>query len=202
MKPLLILLFVAFLSTCVRAQSEPGFVLESEEDGVKVYVREETNGDMTVRALTRARAQVPGVQAVLDNAPAYPEWVHRCDAAYVVAGGKANNYVFVSGIDMPFPFRDKEVVARVQQRTEADGQYTRTITAEPAAIPPTQGRDRQINYQGEWRVTPLSATQVEVQVTVRTDAGSGLPTWLRKEIMTGGPSKTIANLRRRLEQAR
>ena len=202
MKPLLSILFVLLLGTCVRAQTDDGFVLESEEDGVKAYIREESNGDMTVLVRTQARAQVQGVREVLNDAAGYSQWVHRCDGAYVVEGGTTNNYVFVSGIDMPFPFRDKEVVARVLQHTAQDGQYTRTITAEPDAIPPTKGRDRQTIYLGEWLVTPLSGSEVEVQVTVRTDAGSGLPNWLRKEIMTGGPLKTIINLRRRVEQAR
>ncbi len=196
------LLFVLFLCTCVRAQTTADFMLEADDEGVRIYVREEANGDMTVRANTRARAQVPGVRAILNDAAAYPQWVHRCDAAYIVEGGTRNNYVFVSGIDMPFPFRDKEVVARVLQQTGANGQYIRTITAEPGAIPPTKGRDRQVTYFGEWRVTPLSPTEVEVQVTVRTDAGSGLPSWLRKEILTGGPARTMVNLRKRVEAAR
>lgn len=166
---------------------------------MKIYVREEANGDLSVKAVTRARAQVQGVRQVLDDAPNYPEWVHRCDGAYIVDGGDLDDYVFVSGIDMPFPFRDKEVVARVEQGTDRSGILTRTITASPAAIPATKGRDRQEVYSGEWVITPLADGKVEIQCTVRTDAGAGLPAWLRKEIITGGPVKTIANLRRRLE---
>ncbi len=196
------MLLLLLLSTCVRAQAPSDFVLEANADGVKIFVREEPNGDMTVRATTKARAQVPEVRAILDDAVAYPQWVHRCDAAYILEGGAADDYVFVSGIDMPFPFRDKEVVARVLQHTDVNGQYTRTITAEPGAIPPNKGRDRQTTYFGEWRVTPLSPTQVVVEVTVRTDAGAGLPNWLRKEILTGGPARTMVNLRQRVEAAR
>lgn len=199
--PLTLLIFV-LVCTSGRAQSNDGMTLESEENGVRVYVRAEDNGDMTVRVVTQARTQVQAVQEVLDATKRYPEWVHRCDEAYSVAGGTADNYVFVSGIDMPFPFRDKEVVARVEQHRQSDGSLIRTITSEPDAIPETKGRDRLTVYHGEWVITPLADGEVELQCTVRTDAGAGLPNWLRKEIMTGGPSKTITNLRERLSPAR
>jgi hypothetical protein len=183
----------------VYAQSSPDFELRSDEDGVRIYTREETDGQLSVRVQTRARTQVQRVRETLDAAGAYAEWVHRCDGAYIVSGGTADDYIFVSGIDMPFPFSDKEVVARIQQYQTTDGVYVRTITGDPTAVPNDRGRDRPAVYLGEWRVTPLAGGQVELMCTVRTDAGAGLPSWLRKEILTGGPARTIANLRRRLE---
>ncbi len=176
-------------------------MLDADKDGVQVFVRQETNGEMSVRVMTRARTQVQTVRAILDDAAGYPNWVHRCDRAYIVDGGRADDYIFVSGIDMPFPFGDKEVVARVTQQVDDRGVYTRTIAGSPEAIPPTDGRDRPTVYDGEWVVSPQPDGTVLLQVTVRTDAGSGLPNWLRREIMTGGPVKTVTNLRRILEAA-
>ena len=188
---------------CVLAQTADGFTLQAEDDDVRVFVREEANSDMSVRVITVARAEVAAVKATLDDAESYSEWVHRCDGAYVVKGGSPDNYVYVSGIDMPFPFRDKEVVARINQWINEQGVLTRTITATPHAVPNENGRDRLTVYSGEWVVSPLPGERtVELQCTVRTDAGSGLPGWLRREILTGGPAQTVANLRRRLEAAR
>ena len=198
-----------FLCTCGPAlpkliaqatQDNGGYLLEREEDGVSVYVREESNGDMSVRVTTAAGTQVQRVREVLDDAPRYPQWVHRCDEAYVVDGGGPDNYVFVSGIDMPFPFRDKQVVARIDQVLDGQGVLRRTITAEPSAIPSSDDRDRLTVYRGEWVVSPHSGG-VTLQCTVRTDAGAGLPNWLRKDILCGGPMKTMVNLRERLEAA-
>ena len=203
----LTLLACLLLCTCgpaplfAQADVEPAFVLDADDGDVRVYVRQELNGEMSVRVITRARTQVQTVRAVLDDAASYPEWVHRCDGAYIVEGGRADDYLFVSGIDMPFPFGDKEIVARVVQKMDGAGVLTRTITGSPRAIPATQGRDRPTVYDGEWVVSPQSDGTVLLQVTVRTDAGTGLPNWLRKEIMTGGPVKTVTNLRRRLEAA-
>lgn len=195
-----IFLFTLLVCTCVRAQKDDGFVLQAEEEGVKIFTRDGQDGVMQVRTRTRARTRVQRVREVLDDAGRYPEWVHRCDTAYTLGSG--NEFIFVSGIDMPWPFTDKEVVARVRQHVNAQGVFTRTIVAEPDAVPNDGSRDRQHNYHGQWRVSPLPNGYVLLECTVTTDAGAGLPGWLRKEILTGGPMQTLQNLRRRLELAR
>ena len=196
------LLFLAIALTCVPAKLVgQDFALQGEEEGVSVYTRTEKDGQLSVRVETEVASTVPRVKATLDDAARYDEWVHRCDGAYIVEGGEEDNYVFVSGIDMPFPFGDKEVVARIRQRLRPDGSLVRLIAGDPAAVP-ASGRDRPGVYDGEWVVTPLAGERVSIRVTVRTDAGAGLPLWLRKEVMTGGPVKTVINLRRRLEAAR
>ena len=193
-------LITVFLLTCGPVLAQTDFELEEESDGVTVYVRPEANGEFSVRVETTVATDVAGVKAVLDDAGHYVDWVHRCDGAYIVEGGQPDDYVFVSGIDMPFPFRDKEIVARVVQYDKSDGTMVRSIVGEPGAVAPTSGRDRPGVYVGEWVVRPLTDRQVHVQVTVRTDAGNGVPMWLRKEIITSGPAKTVGNLRRLLEQ--
>ena len=175
--------------------------LEVEENGVRVYVRPEAGSDMSVRVVTTAQTSVAAVKKVLDDAPAYPEWVHRCEEAYVAPGGTPDDYVYYSHIDMPFPFQDKEVVARIHQSANpSTGVLTRTITAEPDALPANKGRDRLTAYEAVWILTPKAGGRVEIICQVRTSAGSGLPMWLRKEIMTGGPAQTVANLKERLER--
>ena len=199
---IIILIALCCFADGLSAQSTAdGFTLESEEAGIRVWVREEDGGDMSVRVGTLANVPVADVMAVLDDAAAYPEWVHRCSDARRLPGGTDDNYVYFSAIDLPFPFRDKEVVARIRQWIDAGGTLHRTITAEPDALPSAEGRERMTVYSGEWLVRPTEQG-VSLQCTVRTDAGSGLPGWLRREILTGGPARTMANLRQRLEAAR
>lgn len=202
----LFLLAIIFASTQVPgklAGQSTEWSLEVEEDGVQVYVRPEAGSDMSVRVVTTATTTVAAVKQVLDDAPAYPEWVHRCEEAYVAPGGQPDNYIYYSHIDMPFPFQDKEVVARIYQTTDpSTGVLTRNISAEPEALPETKGRDRLTAYEAVWTLTPKPNDQVEIICQVRTSAGSGLPMWLRKEIMTGGPAQTVANLKARLEKGR
>ncbi|MEL7159442.1 MAG: START domain-containing protein, partial [Bacteroidota bacterium] len=191
--------FLALTQVPAWGQEEAPFELRADEHGVKVYTRPESNDDMSVRVTTTADAKVSDVLAVLDGAPAYPEWVHRCREAYVLPGGSSDQYTYYSRVRMPFPFQDREVVAAITQNIDSGtGVLARYISATPEALPPTKGCVRMDTYEAIWIVTPTSEG-VDISCTVRTSAGSGLPAWLRREIMTGGPVKTVRNLVARLE---
>lgn len=196
----LLLLIGALTQVQAKGQEQNPFVLEAEEDNVKVYVRPESNGEMSVRVETSARTTVTSVLAVLDDAPNYPQWVHRCAEAYVVPGGTTNAYTYYSRLNLPFPLKDREVVAAIHQGIDPEtGVLSRHITSTPDALPPTKGCNREAVYEADWVISPLGSGEVSISCTVRTAAGSGLPNWLRREIMTGGPVKTVRNLVVRLE---
>jgi len=191
-----------FALTLVQGQviGQGSFELRADDGGVKVYVRSEANDEMSVRVTTSAQATVSQALATIDDAPQYPEWVHRCSEAYVLPGGDANAYTYYSRIDMPFPFGDREVVGTISQLIDPQtGILTRTIQADPEAIPPNKGVDRIGLYSAIWIIAPNAHGGIDISCTVRTAAGAGLPNWLRKEVMTGGPAKTVRNLVARLE---
>lgn len=198
---LFLMIFLAGTQVQGFGQQHPVFTLEADEDGVQVFVRPESNDEMSVRVVTIALATVAEVRSVIDDAPNYPEWVHRCEKAYVLPGGTLDAYTYYSRLDLPFPLSDREVVAAITQSIDAEtGSLTRLITSTPEALPPTKGCQREAVYEAEWIISPLAAGGVSISCTVRTAAGAGLPNWLRREIMTGGPVKTVRNLVERVEQ--
>ena len=177
---------------------EQGFVLEATDGSVKIYVRPEDNDDLSIRVTAPAAASVAEVVAVLNDVPNYPSWVHRCERAYVVDGGQPDAFTYYSLINLPFPFSDREVVAAIEQGMDArTGVFRRTISSRPDAVPRTRA-ERIETYEALWLVTPDERAGSTVSCTVRTSAGGGLPEWLRREIMTSGPAKTVNNLLRRL----
>ncbi len=195
----LLILAGPLVHSSVWGQSD--FILEADEDNVQVYVRPEDHGEMSVRVKTTARTNVAAVLRVLDDAPSYTEWVHRCSEAYVLQGGTPMAYTYYSRVNLPFPLKDREVVAAIQQEIDpVSGVLTRHITSTPEALPVTRGCNREAVYEADWVVSPLASGEVAISCTVRTAAGNGLPDWLRREIMTGGPVKTVRNLVARLEE--
>jgi hypothetical protein len=201
MRILLLLLIWAGTQVQAKAQGEQGFVLQAVEEGVSVWVRSEANNDLTVRVAVTAEATVAKVRSVIDHAPAYPRWVHRCEEAYVLPGGTVDAYTYYSRVNLPFPFSDREVVGAITQSVDAEsGIFTRIIKSTPSALPSNKGVQRVETYDSTWEVKPLAKERVAITCTVRTAAGSGLPNWLRREIMTGGPVKTMKGLVAELEK--
>lgn len=170
----------------------------ASEDSIEVFARKESNGDMTIKIVCWAGTRVETIRNTLNATDKYPEWVYRCDSAYTLDATPDGSFTFVSKVDMPFPFRDREVVARVKQNIDANGILVRTIRSTPDRIPPNKGILRQQVYTSTWRAEPQPDERVKLTCTVRTDAGSGLPGWIRREIMASGPLRTIRKLRSRL----
>ncbi|WP_026232066.1 SRPBCC family protein [Neolewinella persica] len=201
MRIFVLILIWAGTQVQANAQEEQGFVLQTDEDGVFVWVRPESNDDLTVRVAITARASVSEVRKVIDHASAYPRWVHRCEEAYVLPGGTPKAYSYYSRVNLPFPFSDREVVGAITQSVDVNtGVFTRIIKSTPTALPMNKGIQRVETYDSTWKVEPLSDNKVAITCTVRTAAGSGLPNWLRHEIMTGGPVKTMKGLVEELEK--
>lgn len=195
MRILLLIMILAGTQVQGNAQEEQGFVLQTVEDEISVWVRPEANDDLTVRVAVKTATTVSAVRAVFDNAPAYPRWVHRCAEAGILSGGTANAYTYYSRVNLPFPFSDREVVAAITQSIDPKtGVFTRIINSTPDAMPLNKGVQRVKVYDSVWKVEPLPAGEALLTCTVRSAAGAGLPKWLRREIMTGGPVKSLKGL--------
>ncbi|MBC6995230.1 hypothetical protein QWY85_12380 [Neolewinella lacunae] len=197
----LFLVFMALTQVPGLAQQEQGgYQLLADEAGVRVYVRSAAKDVMSVRVTTTAQAKIVAALAVLDDAKAYPSWVHRCTEAFVLPGGNANRYTYCSRVKLPFPFRNREVVAIVEQSIHpTTGVLTRRITNAPQALPASKDYDREQTYSGEWVITPNASGGIDISSTFQTTAASGLPAWLRREVMTSGPVRTMQNFVARVE---
>lgn len=197
----LFLIFMALTQVPGLAQKEQGeYQLVAEEAGVRVYVRSDAKDILNVRVTTTARAKINAALSILDDAKTYPSWVHRCTEAFVLPGGTANRYTYCSRVKLPFPFRNREVVATVEQSIDpTTGVYTRRITNAPLALPASNDYDREKTYSGEWTISPNASGGIDISSTFRTAAASGLPEWVRKEVMTSGPVKTMQNFVARVE---
>jgi hypothetical protein len=67
-------------------------------------------------------------------------------------------------------------------------------------MPLNKGVQRVKVYDSVWTVEPLTGGEALLTCTVRSAAGAGLPKWLRQEIMTGGPVKSLKGLLRELKK--
>ena len=76
---------VTILCLCSSALGAPAWEQIHDEEGIKVYRRDSTLGDLPdFKAIGRVKASLFDVLAVIRNVNRRTEWVYRCEASKVV----------------------------------------------------------------------------------------------------------------------
>ncbi len=187
------LLFALTLSLSAQ-QTNVVWKLTKEDDRLKIYTAE-SGENILVKIEMNVAASVDKIMMFVSDADSYATWIHRCESAKRLKTVSATQYYYYSHINLPIPFSDRDVVALVKEKKDpATGSVQRSIVAVPGYIPENKGIQRIKQYDSSWRLTPLPSGLTYVECIVESDAGSGLPGWLRTQIMTGAPAKTMHNL--------
>ncbi len=185
------IVLLAAASLQVGAQED--WTERKSEDNFKVYTKPAPGDNITVKTIATAKAAPADLVKILDDVPSYPEWVYHCAEAERLSGGKKDHFYYRSEVSLPFPFKNREVVAEVKQ-SFVNGVFQRTISARPDYRPDPEGLERARVFEATWKITPRPGGGSDILTIVTTDAGSGLPSWLRNQIVTSGPIKSIGDL--------
>jgi hypothetical protein len=98
---------------------------------------------------------------LLHSFEAYPQIFKRVYKTKVLAP----NVIHVF-LDMPFPFKLRDYIARFEEGTEGDHMvFTFNAVEHPDAVVPARGSVRLPRAAGRWRLEPVSETQTKVTYT-------------------------------------
>ena len=148
-----------------------------------------------IRGVTRVRASLNAVMALLKDAQFNRHWVHRSGGATIL---KENGYkqAYVYGIvDAPWPIQDRDAVVRFDywQHPES-AEITITITNFPAFTEPKSQYVRVPDFGGFWRLRPQADGWVEVTYQVYGDPGGWIPVWLANYAAITSVTRTLENM--------
>ena len=167
-------------------------------NGEDVFVqRREYQGSalQEIRGVTRLKASLNAIMALLKDAPFNRNWVYRSGGATIL---KENGYkqAYVYGfVDAPWPMQDRDTVVRFDywQHPES-AEITITITNFPAFTEPESQFIRVPDFGGFWRLRPQADGWVEVTYQVYGDPGGWIPVWLANYAAITSVTKTLKNM--------
>jgi len=167
-------------------------------NGEDVFVqRREYQGSalQEIRGVTRLKASLNAVMALLKDAQFNRHWVYRSGGATIL---KENGYkqAYVYGVvDAPWPMQDRDTVVRFDywQHPES-AEITITITNFPAFIEPESQFIRVPDFGGFWRLRPQADGWVEVTYQVFGDPGGWIPVWLANYAAITSVTRTLKNM--------
>jgi len=176
------------------AQTASDWKLQRDREGIQVYTRSvEGSPYDAVRAVTVIEnVRLAAMVSLIEDAEACPEWADRCADSYVYKRLAENELLIYTLNDMPFPVKDRDVLARVMWNQDpATHLVTISSQATVGEMPEIEGRLRLIEANSQWYFRPLSSGAVEVSNEAHINPGSALPGWMTNILLVDTPYETM-----------
>lgn len=160
------------------ALSAEGFFLSTEEDGVRVYRREERSG-VELAAEGNFKAPPAQVARVLIDFESFQSWQKHLAENRILARGP--NFLDVyQRLDLPL-LDDRDFSLHVTWGNEGALFWTRFVLVKDLGPAPKEGVVRALAHDGAWRFEPIDGGQATHAVyRLYVDMDASIPSWMSK----------------------
>ena len=148
-----------------------------------------------IRGVTRLKASLNAIMALLKDAPYNRHWVYRSGGARILReNGYAQAYVY-GVVDAPWPMQDRDTVVRFDyQQDPQTGDILITIENFPDFIAKDPAFVRVPDFGGFWLLRPEADGMVEVTYQVHGDPGGWIPVWAANYAAVTSVTRTLQNM--------
>lgn len=174
---------------------EPDWKLEKDSDGIKVYLAEAENSSIKqfkVEAFVEA-TPMEIVDAVVDIENNY-KWFVDVEQGKLVEQISPNEFIFSQVIEVPFPFKDRQVVQNSKVTSLANGAFRIDLKSASDALVIDDDYVRMTLATGYWLLTP-TPEGTDLEYSFLADPAGNIPAWLANQFIVDNPLKTIKGLR-------
>ena len=180
--------------SCLFAADEQGWELQRDKDGIQVHTRPvEGSPYDTVRTTTRMMdVRLSSLVALIEDAPACMDWADSCAESYLVERLSESESLVYTHNDMPFPVKDRDVVAQVKWTQDAASfEVEMNSVATVGNMDEVRGRLRLIEAVASWNFAPQADGSVLISNQAHIDPGSALPGWVTNMLLIDAPFETM-----------
>lgn len=178
---------------------EPDWKLEKDYDGIKVYLAEAENSSIKqfkVEAFVEATPKEI-VDAVVDIENNY-KWFVDVEQGKLVEQISADEFIFSQVIEVPFPFKDRQVVQNSKVTNLANGALRIDLKSTSDVLEIDDDYVRMTLATGYWILTPIPEG-TDLEYSFLADPAGNIPAWLANQFIVDNPLKTIKALREYLD---
>ncbi|HIN39460.1 MAG TPA: hypothetical protein EYM84_04230 [Flavobacteriales bacterium] len=201
---LLLFLSLASFSTYPYKQpvSEDTWELKKDEENIKVFVRNYKNTNLLeFKAETEISSRISCLISVIHNIDEATLLFAASKKAELIKKIDEKEWIIWSFIDVPFPFDDRDMVARMKLTQDIDSKIvTIDISGEPDYIPERSKKVRIPLVDGSITYIPIDKNTTKVIYQNVTDPGGLMPAWLINMGVIKAPFETLQNYKRLAEK--
>jgi hypothetical protein len=176
--------------------------LKRDKDGVKVYTcKSDYDKFKSLKAeFVLENTSIEKLEAFLRDVSNYPTWQYNMTEAKVLAWKDANELIYRSVIDAPWPLEDRELIMRFWS-DDNQGDYVYFYMENTSFDYPIDEELIRVPFmKGQWRVKRTMNNSLYVEYFLRIDPGGTVPAWLVNIAMADGPHHSFRSLIEQLKK--
>jgi hypothetical protein len=174
------------------------------QEGIYVDRIVDPNSPVVIfRGQTTMEATIPQLMAVLFDPRTQVEWNETAYDTRVVEKKSETEVYFYSAMRVPWPFRDREFLLKLETDINARNRSLLVRgyeTVHPGALPHPK-RVRVPVSRVNWQLRAIG-NRTQVVVTFQLDPGGALPLWIMNKVTKWMPFKALSNIRRVIAQGK
>ncbi len=178
------------------SSAQPDWHLKKDEEGIKVFTADTDNSDFKcIKVECTVKATQSQLVALLTDIARQPDWVYGSKSAEVLKTINANEFIFHSEVDVPWPCADRDYIAHITINQPSPQLLTIDSYSEPDMLPLKDGVVRVKKSAAHWDVTKEDNDLLKIVYTVSFDPAGSVPAWLTNMFVTKGPLVTFQKLK-------
>lgn len=199
LKPFCLSLVLLLATYSLSAQYN--WKLSKSKNGITIYTSEVKNSSFkAVKVECTLQGTYNKLISLLTHVEGFSGWIYNNKRSQLLKKNSMYDFIYYSETSMPFPFDNRDVVIRMQIRTDSLPRFmTIQGSNQKDYLPEVPGRERIPHYKASWKVTMPSANQIQISYLLEVDPGGSLPAWLANSFADKGPYHTFSNLAEKLK---
>jgi len=177
------------------------WVLDSTRDGIVSYTRS-VPGQQTLdfRAVVRVKVDFETAVTALADVEHYPDWFWHMKETKILRDKDLDDIYLYLHIDGITPVADRDVVVKAEMWQDPISleMNMQGHSIDDANTPKKSGIVRIPDMTAGFRVTPVSPTITEIELSGSVDPGGAIPVWASNMLITVLPRFSLDNLRTKL----
>lgn len=190
-----VVMFTAILASSYSISDEQQWKASKQKNGISTFTTKIAGSKYkAVKGETTLDIPLAKLVAVINDADACPEWADMCKKSYVhkqVSNSEA--YIYTLN-DLPWPVKDREVLAHVVWSKNSDGVITMNSTAVLDTDIKSPNTVQIETANARWEFTPLSDQETLTRFEIHMDPNGQIPGWLLNRLVLNSPFTTFKSL--------
>ena len=194
--------FLLLINIGISADSEWTHLFT--RDGIEVYRKTFPGTPVCAfKGVGCVDAEMTVVRSVLQDIPAYPQWMARCKESKILKAVDADTRIFYGVVDTPLPFKDRDMILRNTIVENPDKGVAEIIfnLSDQGIVPPRKKYFRVTNLSGKYILESIDRNKTRVTFVYQGDPGGNIPitiaNWLESQYY---PHTIIMGLREMVKQ--